>query len=99
MRLWLVTAALFVAGRLLYRVIGVRFDATALRWLPHYLDPRLLRVYLALGALLYVTLVVLMREVGVSTTTAVTVASLCALSYWLVPRVAALRTRSWRRAA
>ena len=118
MRLGLVMAALFVTGRLLYWMIGVRFDAEALRWLPHYLDPQLLRtdllesvfylhsqpplfnlflggliklfpahveaagrvIYLALGALLYATLVGLMRRLGVSTATAVTVATLCALS-------------------
>ena len=118
LRLWLGLAALFIAGRLLYWLMGVRFDAIPLRWLPHYLDPELLRtdlleslfylhsqpplfnlflgtlvkslpghiaeighaVYLVLGGLLYATLFVLMRELGVSTTTAVTLASLCAMS-------------------
>ncbi|MBI4013313.1 MAG: hypothetical protein HY359_13425 [Candidatus Rokubacteria bacterium] len=118
MRLWVGMGTLFVAGRVAYWLMGVRFDAVPLRWLPHYLDPELLgtdllrslfylhsqpplfnlflgglvqwvpghvagaghAVYLALGALLYATLFVLMRELGVSTTTAVTLASLCALS-------------------
>lgn len=118
LRLWLGLAALFIAGRLLYWLMGVRFDAVPLRWLPHYLDPELLRtdllrslfylhsqpplfnlflgvlvkslpghvaevghaVYLVLGGLLYATLFVLMRELGVSSATAVTLASLCAMS-------------------